>query len=252
LPPPRWAVLPPAPAPGRSSGARRDKALARIGAETRRASPPARITGADGRVLGIDRRPQHGRLHSITDRGQSVTIDPASGRAMKVSRLAIPFEHGGRIVLDVNPVANRLRSTGVSGVNLRATLDTGEARADGTLRYAAGTPLAGMPPRITAGARINGAARRTATAPLTFDPLVGSCTLKAPPNNGAQQPRDLAGVSLPPGIASDILSGGQANRGVLLAAATLNTLGLDSGALAALGPVAGLPAPDILDIAAMR
>jgi hypothetical protein len=229
-----------------------DNALVRIDAETRRASAPVAISGADGRVLGIDQRPQDGRLYGITDRGQFVTIDPATGRAMQVSRLAIPFEHGGRVVFDFNPVANWLRLMGVSGVNLRVNVDTGEAVADGTLRYAAGTPLAETTPRITAGAYINSAAGQTATALFTFDPLVGSYNLQAPPNDGVQQPRGMAGVSLPPGIAFDILFDGQANRGFLLAAATLYTVSLDTGALAALGPVAGLPAAEILDIAAMR
>ena len=34
-----------------------DNALVRIDSETRRAAAPIRITGADGRVIGIDQRP---------------------------------------------------------------------------------------------------------------------------------------------------------------------------------------------------
>lgn len=229
-----------------------DNALVRIDAETRRAAAPVAITGADGRVLGIDQRPQDGRLYGITDRGQIVTLDPATGRAMQVSRLGTAFEHGGRVVFDFNPVANRLRLMGVSGVNLRVNVDTGEAVVDGTLRYAAGTPLAETTPRITAGAYTNSASGQTMTALYTIDPLIGSYNLQAPPNDGVQQPRGMMATSLPPGVAFDILFDGRSNRGFLLAEGTLHTVDVDTGALAVAGAVAGLPAAEILDIAAMR
>jgi hypothetical protein len=229
-----------------------DNALVRIDAEARRAAAPIRITGADGRVLGIDQRPQDGRLYGITERGQIVTIDPATGRAMQASRLATAFEHGGRVVFDFNPVANRLRLMGLSGVNLRVNVETGEAAVDGTLRYAAGTPLAETAPRITAGAYTNSAAGQTATALYTIDPLIGSFNRQAPPNDGVQQPRGMPGTALPPGIAFDILFDGQANRGLLLAGGTLHAVNLETGVLTPQGPVAGLPAAEILDMAAMR
>lgn len=229
-----------------------ENALVRIDVETRRAAAPITITGADGRVLGIDQRPQDGRLHGITERGQIVTLDPATGRAMQVSRLTTAFEHGGRVVFDFNPVADRLRLMGVSGMNLRVNVDTGEATVDGTLRYATGTPLAETTPRITAGAYINSASGQTITSLYTLDPLVGSYNLQAPPNDGVQQPRGMLGASLPPGVAFDILFDGQSNRGFLLALGTLHTVNVETGALAVAGPVAGLPAAEILDIAAMR
>src|SRR5688572_17644110 len=65
-----------------------DNALLRIDSDSRRAiGAPVRISGADGRVLGIDQRPQDGRLYGVTERGQIVALDPASGRATQVSRL---------------------------------------------------------------------------------------------------------------------------------------------------------------------
>ena len=94
-----------------------DNALVRIDSETRRASAPVRVTGADGRLLGIDQRPQDGRLYGVTDRGQIVAIDAASGAATQVSRLNMPFESGGRAVVDFNPMANRLRLMGMGGVH---------------------------------------------------------------------------------------------------------------------------------------
>ena len=241
-----------------------DNALVRMDAENRRAMPPVRIIGADGRVIGIDQRPQDGRLYGVTERGQFVTLDPATGRATQVSRLAMPFESGGRAVMDFNPVANRLRLMGMNGANLRVNVDTGEAVKDGDLKYQAGSRYAESMPRIVAGAYTNSVAPPAnapaagqpgapTTALYTLDTLLGSFNLQAPPNDGVQQPRGLLGASVPAGVAFDILSDGQGgNRGFVLAGTTLHGINLETGALMPMGEVAGLPAAEILDIAAMR
>lgn len=230
-----------------------DNALVRIDSETRRASAPVRITGADGRVMGIDQRPQDGRLYGVTDRGQIVTIDSATGRATQVSRLSVEFQPGGRAVVDFNPVANRLRVMGMNGLNLRVNVETGEAARDGQLKFATGTPFAEQAPRITAGAYTNSMAGATATALYTIDTLTRTFNLQAPPNDGVQQPRgEVAGI-LPPGVAFDILAGeGGANMGFLLAGGTLHRVNLETGAATATGAVTGLPAVEVIDIAAMR
>jgi len=240
-----------------------DNALVRIDSETRRATAPVRVTGTDGRLLGIDQRPQDGKLWGVTERGQIVTIDPATGRATQVSRLNTEFAHGGRAVIDFNPVANRLRVMGMSGVNLRVNVETGEAARDGALKFAAGTPLAETAPRITAGAYSNSVAPPAGapaagqpgaptTALYTIDTLAGTYNLQAPPNDGVQQVRGQIG-GLPPGTSFDILTTapGQ-NTGFVLAGGTLSTINLDNGALTALGAVAGLPAAEVIDIAAWK
>jgi hypothetical protein len=230
-----------------------DNALVVIDSETRQAAAPIRITGTDGRLLGIDQRPQDGKLYGVTDRGQIVTIDVANGRAMQVSRLATTFDSGGRAVVDFNPVANRLRLMGMSGVNLRVNVDTGEAVTDGALKYAAGTPLAETTPRVVAGAYTNSMAGAQQTALYTIDTLTRRLNLQQPPNDGVQQPRGEVASSLPAGVAFDILSDGQgANMTFLLAAGTLHSVNLDSGLASASGPVAGLPGAEVIDIAAMR
>lgn len=230
-----------------------DNALVRIDSEARRATQPVRITGADGRVLGIDQRPQDGRLYGVTERGQIVTIEPATGRATQVSRLNTAFEHGGRVVFDFNPVANRLRLMGMSGVNLRVNVDTGEAARDGALRYAAGTPFAETAPRIVAGAYVNSVNGAQQTALYTIDTLTRQFNLQAPPNDGVQQPRGEVAAMLPPGFAFDILADGQGgNTGFLLAGGTLHRVNLETGAASATGAVTGLPADEVVDIAAMR
>jgi hypothetical protein len=58
---------------------------------------------------------------------------------------------------------------------------------------------------------------------------------------------------LPAGVAFDILSNGQGgNMGYLLAAGTLHSVNLETGAATAAGAVAGLPSTEVIDIAAMR
>jgi hypothetical protein len=241
-----------------------DNALVRIDSETRRASAPVRVTGADGRLLGIDQRPQDGRLYGVTERGQIVTIDPATGRATQVSRLNMPIESGGRAVMDFNPVANRLRLMGMSGVNFRVNVDTGEVARDGQLKYQQGSPMAESAPRITAGAYTNSVAPPAnapamgqpgapTTALYTIDTLLGTYNLQAPPNDGVQQVRGMVGTSLPPGTSFDILTDAQGgNTGFVLAGNTLNRINLENGSLTALGAVQGLPAAEVIDIAAMR
>lgn len=230
-----------------------DNSLVVIDSQTRRAAQPIRITGAEGRVMGIDQRPQDGRLYGVTDRGQIVTIDVGNGRATQVSRLNVPFESGGRAVVDFNPVANRLRLMGMNGVNLRVNVDTGEAVTDGTLKYATGTPMAETTPRVVAGAYTNSMTGATATALYTIDTLTRRLNLQAPPNDGVQQPRGEVAATLPAGVAFDILSGAQGgNTTFLLAGGTLHAVNLETGAATAAGPVTGLPAAEVLDIAAMR
>jgi len=230
-----------------------DNTLVRIDSETRRAAAPVRVTGADGRLLGIDQRPADGRLYGVTERGQIVTIDPATGRATQVSRLNTEFASGGRAVVDFNPVANRLRLMGMNGVNFRVNVDTGEVARDGQVKYAAGTPLAETTPRVVAGAYTNSVAGTQATALYTIDTLTRTYNLQAPPNDGVQQPRGEVAAMLPPGVAFDILSDGQGgNMGFLMVGSTLHRVALDTGAPTALGDVAGLPASEVIDIAAMR
>ena len=64
-----------------------DNQLVRIDTEARRASAPVRVSGAPGRLLGIDVRPADGKLYGLTDSGQIVTIDSVTGMATRVSQL---------------------------------------------------------------------------------------------------------------------------------------------------------------------
>ncbi len=229
-----------------------DNHLVRVDADTGRASAPVMVRGATGRLLGIDVRPKDGKLYGVTDAGQVVTLDPATGTATPVSRLNAAFESGGRAVVDFNPVADRIRLMGMSGTNFRVNPDTGEVTRDGALKYQDGTPVSGTAPRITAGAYTNSMAGATATMLYTIDSMLGSYNLQAPPNDGVQQPKGVI-ADLPAGIAFDILSdnaGG--NAGFLMVGTTLRGVNLENGALTTTRTVTGLPTTELADIAVMR
>jgi hypothetical protein len=227
-----------------------DGHLLKIDSETRRAAAPMRITGADGRLLGIDQRPSDGKLYGVTDTGQIVTIDPMTARATQVSRLNMPFQSGGRAVVDFNPVADRLRLMGMSGISFRINVATGEVTRDGDLKYQAGSPWAETRPRVVAGAYTNSMAGATATQLFTVDTLSRSLNLQAPPNDGVQQPKGEIAPSLPTGVAFDILAGNP--MGFLLAGTALHMVNLETGAAGAGMLVTGLPVSEVIDIAAWR
>ena len=231
-----------------------DNQLLRIDTETRRASAPVRVSGAAGKLVGIDVRPADGRLYGLTDSGQIVTVDSMTGSATKVSQLNERFEGGGRAVVDFNPAVDRLRVMGMNGANLRVNVQTGEVAKDGQLKYAAGTPWAETAPRVVAGAYTNSAPGAQQTMLLTIDSLTRTLNLQAPPNDGVQQPRGEVTRSLPAGVAFDILADGQGNnRGSLLAEGMLHDVDLQSGRAMAIGAVSGLPGgAEVIDIVATR
>jgi hypothetical protein len=224
--------------------------LVHINTDTRRAAAPVHVRGAEGKLLGIDIRPADGKLYGVTESGQIVTIDPMSGAATKLSQLNERFESGGRAVVDFNPVADRLRLMGSSGMNLRVNVENGQVVRDGQLKYQPGTPLADTTPRISAGAYTNSMMGASATMLLTVDAVLGQLNLQAPPNDGVQQMRGRIGEGVPASAAFDILTEGTTNTGYFLSGGVLHTINLENGTPAALGPVAG--SMEVIDIAAMR
>jgi hypothetical protein len=230
-----------------------DNHLVRIDSQSRRAMAPVRVTGIEGRLLGIDVRPADMKLYGLTDAGQIVTIDAVTGRATQVSRLSERFESGGRATIDFNPVADRLRVMGMSGVNFRVNVDTGAVVKDGQLRYQAGTPWAETTPRVVAGAYTNSVKGTTATMLYTIDTLSRSLNLQAPPNDGVQQPKGEIAPSLPVGVAFDIMpETGGGNMAVLMAGNMLHSLDLSNGKATTVGTVSSLPQAEIIDIAVME
>jgi hypothetical protein len=229
-----------------------DNRLVAFNSDARRAAAPVAIRGVDGAVIGIDVRPANGMLYALSSTSKLYTVDPRTGAATMVSALDKAWDGGGRTVVDFNPAADRLRVMGMNGNSFRVNVETGAAAVDGTLKYEAGSPLAGSMPRVTAGAYRNNVAGTQMTALYTIDTLAGSYNLQAPPNDGVQKPIARLDVSLPPATGFDIETNGEQNTGWILAGGALHTIDVASGAVTRLGPVANLPANvEITDIAVL-
>ncbi|RUL86751.1 DUF4394 domain-containing protein [Tautonia sociabilis] len=104
-------------------------------------------------VLGGDIRPRDGKLYLIS-RDSSIgalrlfRVDIRTGDAVPVGPGPIPVSlSGGRVGIDFDPAADRLRVVSESGQNLLIRPDGTLDRQDGTLRYAAGDPNATASPR---------------------------------------------------------------------------------------------------------
>src|SRR5213593_3180826 len=63
----------------------------------------AKVTGASGELIGLDRRPANGLLYGLTTAGDVDRIDPATGGTTLVSTLTTPFNGGSRSGVDFNP-----------------------------------------------------------------------------------------------------------------------------------------------------
>ncbi|MBC7799997.1 MAG: DUF4394 domain-containing protein, partial [Gemmatimonadaceae bacterium] len=225
----------------------------RVDSGTRRASRAVPISGADGRVLSIALRPADGKLYGLTDKNQLVTIDPMSGRATPGAKLDKPVETGPRAAINFNPTVDRLRVVGMGGGNYRIHPDTGAVTADGALKYAPGTPFASTSPMVTAAAYTNHMAGAKETMLLTVDTMLGQINLQAPPNDGVQQPKKQLDGTLPKGMGFDILADGQGgNIGYMIVGSTLMSLAVADLTVSTLGPVAGLPAGEVVSLAVSK
>ncbi len=230
-----------------------DNKMAKIDTDSRKVTGTMAVRGAEGKMLAVAVRPADGKLYGLTDAGQIVTIDPATGMAKQVSRLAEKLEFGARVAINFNPVVDRLRIVGINGANFRIHPDTGAVTKDGALRYADGTAQAGQQPMVTAVAYSNHWAGTKETSLYTIDPRLGQVNLQAPPNDGIQQPKVDAGMAMPYGVGFDILADGQGgNMGYIIAGGKLHTLSIADAKLTTVGPITGLTWSEVLSMAVVK
>ena len=228
-----------------------DGKLALIDSETRRSRPAVKITGAPGPVLSIALRPADGKLYGLTAT-QLVVIDPATGRATPGASFDKPVETGPRASANFNPTVDRMRVVGMGGNNYRINVDTGAVTVDGALKYGPTTPFANTAPRVTAAAYTNHMAGAKETMLMTIDTSLGQLNLQAPPNDGVQQPKKELGTGLPNGVGFDILADGGMNTGYLIANGRLTSVAMPGLETKDMGTVAGLPASEIISLAAAK
>jgi hypothetical protein len=223
-----------------------DDTLALVDPASRKVTKSMKVTGAPGKLVGIDVRPADGQLYGVAADGSVVTIDTATGKATVKSKLETMLPAGVTATVDFNPVADRLRVIGSDGTNLRANVDDGKVVTDGKLKFAESDAAKGKAPKIVAGAYTNSVKGTKETVLYDID-ASGTFLRQAPPNDGVLNTVGSLGVNGEV-VAFDILPEGDGkNTGWLMAGDTLYSVDLASGKATSVGKIEG--ASNVRDIA---
>jgi hypothetical protein len=199
------------------------------------ATKNVQVTGVEGTLLGIDRRPLNNLIYGLTNTNNIYTINPFTGAATFVSTLSTAFTGGFTSGVDFNPVPDRLRVVGANGQNLRINVDTGAVIVDGEINPG--------DPDITAVAYTNADNDpATGTTLYDIDAALAQLFIQNPPNNGTLAPVGSLGVGAIAQLGGfDIVTTNGVNTG--LAALTVNnrtklfTIDLSSGAATEVGTI---------------
>ncbi len=216
-----------------------DDTIAMIDTTMWKVSKSTKVTGATGKLVGIDVRPADGMLYGLTDDGTVWTIDSA-GKAMKKSKLETMLPAGSIATIDFNPVADRLRVIGTDGTNLRVNVDDGKVIADGKLKFAETDMHKGEAPKIIAAAYTNSMKGAKETTLYDIDGTIGALVKQAPPNDGILNAVGKLGVSGSTTWAFDIATMVDKNEGWLLGGGEVYKVDLATGKATSVGKVAGL------------
>jgi Domain of unknown function (DUF4394) len=217
-----------------------DDAIAIVDLGAKKATKTMKVSGASGKLVGIDVRPADGMLYGVTSDGAIWTIDPVSGKAMQKSKLDMPLPAAAPITVDFNPAADRLRVIGADGTNLRINVDDGKTTKDGDLKFAETGMHKGETPKVVAGAYSNSFKGAKETALYDIDATIGGLVKQAPPNDGVLNAIGKLGVKAD-SYAFDIASDGNGgNTGWLMAGSALYKVDLASGKATEHGKIAGL------------
>jgi hypothetical protein len=230
------------------------------------ASNPSRVrmlkvTGVEGKLIGIDQRPANGLLYGLSNQGKIYTINLETGGASLVSTLAKPLGKDAKISIDFNPVPDRLRLVDDKGNNFRVNVDTGEMTTDKPLGYIADDPNAGKVPQIRAIAYTNafsgppspaGVSPPTRTAQMfDLDPNLNILAQQNPPNDGRLKTIGSLGVDLATSVGFDIFSQKMGeNMAFVVSGSSLYSINLATGATTAMGKVGNGKISSLIDLAA--
>ena len=224
-----------------------DDTIAMVDTTAKKVTGTMKVTGASGRILGIDVRPADGMLYALMADGQLVTIDKA-GKATPKSKLDTMLPAGVSATVDFNPVADRLRVIGSDGTNLRVNVDDGKATKDGTLKFAESDTMKGKTPKVMAGAYTNSMKGAKETVLYDID-ATGALLKQAPPNDGVLNTVGMLGMAGDK-VAFDIASDGTTNAAWAMAGDTLYSVDLASGKATMAAKIAGVSGT-VRDIAVM-
>jgi hypothetical protein len=220
-----------------------------------------KVTGIDGKLIGIDHRPANGLLYGLTSSSKLYTINPQTGAASLVSSLAKPLSGDAKVSIDFNPVPDRLRLVDSKGGNFRVNVDTGEMTTDQPLGYIADDPNAGKAPAIMAIAYTNAFMGPPSPAGVTpptrttqmfdLDTTLNILVQQNPPNDGKLKTIGALNTDFGTTVGLDIFSRKTGeNKAFAVYASTLYTINLSNGATAPMGRV-GNGKLSLIDLAAV-
>jgi len=216
--------------------------------ETRAATATVEVSGIDS-LAGIDQRPADGMLYGVTNAGEVVTIDTATGAATVKSTLSEKLPSYDGAIVDFNPMADRLRLMGTDGTNHRVNVDDGAVTVDGSLAYEDADMHAGETPDIVAAAYINSFGKPEATAMYDIDATIVALIQQVSPNDGTLAAIGKLGIDGGSNYAFDIHSTEDlTNTAYLVVDDSLYTVDLETGAAESWGEIEGVDGT-ITDIA---
>ncbi len=204
------------------------KTLVWIDTDAKKVTKTVAIQG--GPLVGIDVRPADKMLYGVTADGKIVTIDASTGATTMKSQISEKLPANVEMVVDFNPVADRLRVMGSDGTSLRINVDDGKATVDGRLKYAETDAMKGKTPKIGLGAYTNSIAGTKETALYDIDLATATLVKQAPPNDGILNTVGPLGIKLDGGAAFDISSDDKGgNSAWLLVGNVLHSVDLATG-----------------------
>lgn len=194
------------------------------------------VTGIDGLLVGIDRRPANNVIYGLTTTNNLYTINRFTGAASFVSTLSEPFSGGVVSGVDFNPVPDRLRVVGGNDQNYRINVDNGATIVDGTLNPGN--------PNVTAVAYTNvDNDPATGTTLYGLDYINDTLVIQNPPNDGTLVEVGSLGVDIDSAAGFDIFTSNGVNTAfaaltpTVTSGSTLYTINLTTGAATSLGTI---------------
>jgi hypothetical protein len=199
------------------------------------------ITGlpAGVSVVGMDVRPRTGDLIAVGSDSAVYALDPGTAVATRIGSGFAPGLAGTSFGVDVNPVPDALRITGVAGINYRVAFATGN--------HGAGSPdgvLNPGSPSIVGSAYTSSALSATNPASTTLfgiDSASDQLVVQSPPNAGTLTGGKPLGVDVTESTGFDIA--GTGNIGYMAttpagaAGASLYRVDVAGGAATRIGPI---------------
>ncbi len=195
------------------------------------------VEGAGATLIGLDVRPQNGRIYALSAANDLYEVDPASGRATTVATLTTAFDGGPLSAFDFNPQSDRLRLIGGNAQNLRVHPDLGAAGVDAAPAYARGDRNFGARPTIAAAAYTNAVAGAPSTKLFDLDSVLDVLVLQDPPNDGVLTTVGPLGFDCEPAAGFDILTEAGVDHAFAASRSTLYGIDLATGHASELGTI---------------